>query len=258
MWIRPSSYPASAQSRATCTASDTPGMPESPMRADTTPSCITPSPDRHMSSSCRVNSSPVARWYCSARRITRALSTGTPSSDSAAAPASARSPCSVSAPPCCPTVMAGMNPVGTTASCAARCSSDPRMLGLSVGGWVLGMASTVTTPPAAALAVPDAMSSACSLPGVRRCTCTSTMPGITVRPAASTSSRPAASPPITPSRTTRSPTASMPAAGSSSRAPRSTTLAGSPGRWGSRTRGFARAAVVMRPPGRRCRARPPR
>ena len=61
---------------------------------------------------------------------------------------------------------------------------------MSTTGDVLGMATMVTKPPAAAAALPVAMSSRSSRPGVRRWTWGSTNPGTATSPAASTSSRP--------------------------------------------------------------------
>src|SRR5690606_6525481 len=49
--------------------------------------------------------------------------------------------------------------------------------GVLSGGVVLGIASTVVTPPARAAAVPVAKSSLCSPPGTRRWVCTSARPG---------------------------------------------------------------------------------
>ena len=69
---------ASAQSRATIVDSDTDGIPARPSSADTSPSCIAPSPDSEGSSSCSASSRPASRWYWSAWRITPAERTGQP------------------------------------------------------------------------------------------------------------------------------------------------------------------------------------
>ena len=45
-------------------------MPARPSSADTSPSCITPSPDSVGSSSCSAIVRPASRWYWSAWRIT--------------------------------------------------------------------------------------------------------------------------------------------------------------------------------------------
>jgi len=50
-------------SRATITLSDTAGMPASPSRVETSPSCMTPSPETSGSSSWRARTAPAIRWY---------------------------------------------------------------------------------------------------------------------------------------------------------------------------------------------------
>ena len=72
-WIHPPSYSARAASRATATLSETEGMPASPSRLATAPSCMTPAPDRLGSSSCSTSGRPVMRWYWSARRMHRGV-----------------------------------------------------------------------------------------------------------------------------------------------------------------------------------------
>ena len=67
-------------SRATITDSETDGMPATPSSAETSPSCITPSPLSDGSSSCSASVRPASRWYCSAWRITPAERIGRPSS----------------------------------------------------------------------------------------------------------------------------------------------------------------------------------
>ena len=59
---------ASAASRATIVDSDSDGIPASPSRAETAPSCITPSPESAGSSSCSAITPPHSRWYWSALR----------------------------------------------------------------------------------------------------------------------------------------------------------------------------------------------
>ena len=56
------------------------GCRPGPSSADTSPSCITPSPDSDGSSSCSASRRPARRWYWSAWRITPAERTGSPSS----------------------------------------------------------------------------------------------------------------------------------------------------------------------------------
>ena len=63
---------------------------------------------------------PVIAWYWSARRISPGATTGRPSSEKPAAPASASSAISVSSSPCWPFVIAARNPTGTSASVARR------------------------------------------------------------------------------------------------------------------------------------------
>ena len=48
----------------------------------------------------------------------------------------------------------------------------------TMGGFVLGIARTMVTPPARAAAVPELKSSLCVAPGSRRCTCTSIKPKV--------------------------------------------------------------------------------
>ena len=55
-------------SRATIVDSETDGIPVRPSRAETAPSCITPSPESAGSSSCSAITPPHSRWYWSARR----------------------------------------------------------------------------------------------------------------------------------------------------------------------------------------------
>ena len=74
------------QSRAIIVDSETDGTPASPSAAETAPSCMTPSPESSGSSSCRAIGRPPRRWYWSARRSTRALRIGRPSSVKPTAP----------------------------------------------------------------------------------------------------------------------------------------------------------------------------
>src|SRR2546430_4745539 len=55
---------------------------------------------------------------------------------------------------------------------------NPTAAWLSVTGSVFGMAHTAVNPPATAARVPLAMVSTSSFPGSRKCTCTSTRPGV--------------------------------------------------------------------------------
>ncbi len=84
-----------------------------------------------------------------------------------------------------------MKPTGTRASRAAASRSERSTDAESTTGSVLGIATTMQNPPAAAARVPVSRSSLCSCPGVRRCTCGSTNAGNRWRPCASTISVPA-------------------------------------------------------------------
>ena len=175
---------------------------------------------------------PARRWYWSAWRSTPAERTGMPSSVKPAAPASASSAISVSPSPRCPTVTAAMKPTGMRASSRARSRSERSTGAESTTGSVFGWAMIAQKPPAAPARLPESMSSSSSRPGVRRCTCGSTKAGKACRPSPSTSSAPSGASSESPSsatlpwRTSRSARASMPARGSSSRAPRTSTVAG--------------------------------
>ncbi len=105
-----------------------------PRRAETAPSCMTPSPDSVGSSSCRAMTPPASRWYCSARRSIPAETTGLPSSVKPIAPASRRSAISVSSSPARPRVMLARKPTGTRASRRARSTSEPSTAALSTVG----------------------------------------------------------------------------------------------------------------------------
>ena len=177
MWMRPFSYPASAQSRAIIVVSDTLGIPAMPSSALTEPSCIEPAPESAGSSSCSAMTPPHRRWYCSALRIIPAFVMGLPSSLKAMAPSSRSSAMSVSSSPRMPRVTVATKPTGTRASRAAESRSAPSTGALSIVGEVFAIATTATNPPAAAERVPVSRSSLYSWPGVRRCTCGSTKPG---------------------------------------------------------------------------------
>ena len=100
-------------------------MPASPSRAETAPSCITPSPDSAGSSSCSAITPPHSRWYWSALRSIPAETTGLPSSVKPSAPASRSSAISVSSSPCRPRVIAARKPTGTRACRGARVDQRP-------------------------------------------------------------------------------------------------------------------------------------
>ena len=120
----------------------------------------------------------------SASRISSAVLTGTPSSEKAQQPASFKACISVSFSPFSPTETA---PIGRTwaSALAAFSSIYFTVSALSHTGFVLGMAQTVVTPPAAAARHPEIISSLYSRPGSRKCTCKSISPGAKTSPEAS-------------------------------------------------------------------------
>ena len=194
--------------------------------------------------------------YWSARRIRPAERTGRPSSVKPAAPSSASSPISVSSAPCCPFVIAARNPTGISASARACSISEPSTAAESTTGSVFGIARIAQKPPAAAAAVPEAIVSSSSRPGVRRCTCGSTKAGASTSPLPSTTrcalrSTDAPIAASTPSSTRTSTVASIFSTGSSTRAPVTT----SESFCASLAKSIRRPPVESRPPPRRARAR---
>ena len=74
-------------------------MPRSPSRDARNPSCATPSPLSDGSSQCSMTGMPNIPAYSSARRISSAVATGCPSSETATQPAARSSPISASCSP---------------------------------------------------------------------------------------------------------------------------------------------------------------
>ncbi len=109
MWTRPPTSSASSTSRSTMMASPAAGWPRSPSTVETGPSFMHAFSARVGSSQWSMIARSKAFAYSSARRITRALATGLPSSENATQPASFKSPYSESSSPICPRVMA---PIG--------------------------------------------------------------------------------------------------------------------------------------------------
>ena len=109
MCTRPPVSSASSTSRSTMIASPAAGAPRSPSFVETAPSFMQACSASVGSSQWSITTRPKPRAYSSARRITRALATGLPSSDTATQPASCRSPYSASSTPCWPRVIA---PIG--------------------------------------------------------------------------------------------------------------------------------------------------
>ena len=114
-----------------------------------------------------------------------------------------------------------MNPTGTSASALAFSASEPSTAAESTTGSVFGMARMAQYPPAAAAAVPEAIVSSSSRPGVRRWTCGSTKAGASTSPAWAD---PGSSRVMTPFSTVTVSAASIPSAGSMTRAPSMTRL----------------------------------
>ena len=115
-------------------------MPSRPSAAETGPSCITPAPESSGSSSCRAIVPPQSRWYCRARRRTRALRIGRPSSLKPAAPASRSEAISVSSSPSIARVTVARKPTLTAAAARASASSASTSAGVETGGSVLAIA----------------------------------------------------------------------------------------------------------------------
>ncbi len=115
-------------------------MPAIPSAAETGPSCIAPSPESSGSSSCSAIVPPQRRWYWRARRITRALAIGRPSSLNPIAPASRSSTISVSSSPAISRVTVARNPTGTEALARAPSRSAATSAAVETGGEVLAIA----------------------------------------------------------------------------------------------------------------------
>ena len=123
------------------------------------PSLTTPEPDMLLSSLCESTVSPNVLAYLSALSMTAPLLTGSPSSETAIAPAALILPNSQSSAPFCPRVI---QPIGRTSALlhsAERSFTYRIICGLSSGGTVLGIQQTVVNPPATAAREPVHMSS---------------------------------------------------------------------------------------------------
>ena len=200
------------------------------MRKAIAPAFIEQPPVSRVSSACWITGKPARAAAMSASCMIASPRIGLPSSVTATAPAALSEPYSVSFSPMLPRVAAA---IGKTRIAAPRSGlSIQRVVsGESLTGTVLGIAQTLVNPPAAAAAVPVAMVSLYPWPGSRRWTWISTSPGATINPVASIVSAfsclardfslPGESTAATrPSRSSRSRSASMPEAGSTSRPPR--------------------------------------
>ena len=213
---------AAAISRAVPQSSAAAGMPGTPSLRETSPSCIRPPEARYKSSQWAVTVSPKEGACSRASSRRRVFTTGLPSSLRAMAPASFKAARSASSFPCKSLVTQAA--VYTAASAVwARSSSARTVSGESMAGLVLGMASRLVTPPAAAARQPEYTSSLWVRPGSRRWTCISTRPGAATRPVPSTTwafgaARLLPSWAILPSSSSRSITSSSPWEGSMTRA----------------------------------------
>ena len=168
-WRRPPVISAIAMSRATATSSAALGMPGSPSRADTAPSCITPLRDSDMSCACSMIKRSPVRAYSSACRNSRASSTGEPSSENATAPAAASSIRSASSRPARARVIVAIGSTRAPRAALARATTSATRPGESIAGSVFGIAQIVVNPPRRAAREPDAIVSDSSKPGSRRC-----------------------------------------------------------------------------------------
>ena len=112
---------------------------------------------------------PQALACFRASRMRVALMMGTPSSESAAAPAVFKAAKSFNFSPFCPAVTAVMGRTRTPdPTVSARSSTYCTSSGVSTTGLVLGIQAMAVKPPAAAAAVPVWMSSFSVCPGSRR------------------------------------------------------------------------------------------
>ena len=170
IWMRPDVSSATDTSRSTMIDSAAPGIPFKPSMAAVGPSCATPSPFSDGSSQWSITGMLNIDAYSSARRISRAVSTGRPSSVMATHPAFTRSPISVSCVPFEPIETAPMGNTRARLASAARFKMNSVTDAESLTGVVLGIHATAVNPPATADAVPVATVSLCSWPGSRRCT----------------------------------------------------------------------------------------
>ena len=126
-------------SRATISVSAMPGQAPRPSFAEMAPSCMWPPLVRVGSSSCSAIGRFSGRAYCRARRISRALAIGEPSSVKPAAPRAARSRISVSDSPARSMLTAARKPVWMTAISRARSSAASSVVPVSIVGAVFGI-----------------------------------------------------------------------------------------------------------------------
>ena len=160
-WRAPPVRAASSMSRAIITSSDAAGMPSSPSRADTSPSCICPLGLSVSSSMWLMMGRSSMLLYSRARRISPAVGTGAPSSLKATAPPASRSAISAISSPArsLETHAMGCTPTGVSAARSRTNSTTSRVWR---GGSVLGMQATSVNPPARAARLPVATVSLCS------------------------------------------------------------------------------------------------
>ncbi len=184
---------ASMTSRATMVSSAMPGHPGRPSRPDSSPSWQQAAgPARCGSWACWETTPPKARTYSSARRMSRESVTHRPSSEKTLTRARDRaiSPSSASSSPARALLTAPTGWTSTRLAARPRSRTRSAASAVSVTGVVLAIASTAVKPPTAAAADPEAMVSASSRPGSRRCVWRSTRPGSATSPSASRTSAP--------------------------------------------------------------------
>ena len=157
------------------------------------------------------------------RRIMPASWMPWPSSVNTGAPWAYMSPMSESTSPFRSLEQAPATTTRHFPTAAARAFTYSTATASSTTGLVFGMVHTAVKPPWAAAREPEAMSSFCSWPGSRKCTCMSTRPGVTILPERSRSTpfsmvRSWPTSTILPSRMRMSATSSRPIWGSIRRA----------------------------------------
>ena len=175
----------SARSRATPAVSAASGMPGSPRRAQTSPSCMQPRPRSHGSSEWRNTVRSKLAQYSMARRITWVSVTGRRALVNPTQPASSRASMSASRLPSSPWVSAPSGWMKASPKRQARCWIICAIAGVSITGFVSGGQQSVVMPAATAARASDSIVALYSRPGSRGRARRSTSPGQTILPAAS-------------------------------------------------------------------------
>ena len=177
---------ASAISLAVPVSSAAAGIPLTPSFWLTSPSFIFPPSAKYKSSQWATTHILFFGAFIIACAIYFVFSTGLPSSDRAITPAFERASISVGSILLSPLVTAAAIYTLALAFAALFLIYSTTSV-LSTTGFVLGIASRLVTPPAAAALHPVIMSSFSVKPGSRKCTCISTSPGAAAIPSASIS-----------------------------------------------------------------------